>query len=142
MQFSSPHGRRFSPHVVQDWFAQALYALLHMFIRHGLQVEGGVLPVSERSASGLLQEPASPPLLEPPLLLETPPSSSLEASPSLLLKPPPPLVFELHAIAAPNEPTITAVHATDLSITASLKVRRSMQDAGGPINGANTVLLQ
>jgi hypothetical protein len=99
--------------------------------------------MAETAPSGLVQPP---PLLllplpppEPPL--ELPPSSpSLEASSPLKL--PLPLLFEPHAIAAPNEPTITAVHATDLSITASLKVRRSMQDGGDPINGANTVLLQ
>lgn len=60
-----------------------------------------------------LEPPLDPPL-EPPLellLLSPPPSSSLPK--------PPPLLFDEHAIAAPNEPAITAVHATALSIAAS-----------------------
>jgi hypothetical protein len=89
----------------------------HIELTQLLQPADSVIPVvCAKAARGSLH-PAS--VLDPPLLLEPPPSSlPLAASPSFS-KPLPPLLFEEQAIAAPNEPAITAVHATDLSITAS-----------------------
>jgi hypothetical protein len=83
-----------------------------------------------KSERGLGQPPPSVvPLLEPAPLLEPPPSSpSLLASPNSL---PPPLLFELQATAALSEPTITAVHATALTIRASVRSLKSAQYAGG-----------
>jgi hypothetical protein len=95
---------------------QVLRAELQLELTQLMQAADAVWWVRSSTApSGSAQPP--PASLLPPLeeLLEPPPSSSLEASspPKLL----PPLLFEEQAIAAPNEPTITAVHATDLSIT-------------------------
>ena len=106
--------------VVQLSVSQAAHEppSLHWVLRQGSHVDGRVTPRSETSASGLLQLLLLEPPLEPPLLEPPPSSFSLEAS-SPPTKPLPPLLFDEHATAAPNEPTITAVHVTALRIAAS-----------------------
>jgi hypothetical protein len=106
-------------HAVQLSVAQAAHEppSLQLVIRQGSHDAGGVIPRAESSASGLEHDPLLDPSLE---LLPLPSSpSELEASLPLPSNPFPPLLFDEHARTALNEPAITVVHATALSIAAS-----------------------